>query len=645
MRLFIKIAALVIGSLTNLFSQAETDSVLNIIRNTTNLDTLSKYYQGLSKLYQNSDLIRSISFADSALLYAKKARNNNYELKSTHNLAVLNRLKGDYPKALQYNISYLELDKANPESLERAMAYYEKGAILNRMVKPKECLEAFIEALQITTSLKDDVLKFKIQNAIAVTYKGIQQLDKAKEYFKAAITTCYELQDSASLLILYNGIGLIYFDQEQLDSADYYFREGLRLSVKHNHPMGQSFHLRNIGKVELVKENYSSAETYFNESMTIRKKLQSELSLAGSYHDLGAVYLKTNRPELAIEHLEKARDITDKIGDVGASATMLGLLSEAYEMKGNWQKSNELLKETYAIKDSLSDNELRKEINELDIKYQTAEKDKQLILQELEIEKSNAQRNRIIASTVGLLLLGLLLGFFLIYRNRQKLQLSQARVDNLEKQQKLLALDYMVQGQEKERKRIAQDLHDGLGALLATARIQIHRIQQEVEKLGKMSLFDQAEKLIDNAHKEVRRIAHDMMPGALIDLGLIEAVEDLCGNIEDSSGINFVIEDHTNNLTLAENQKVQIYRVVQEIVNNTFTHAEANQIEMVFSNTPNSFRAQIKDDGKGFDATSLDDQNGLGVKGIQSRVKYLNGSLEIKSDVGGGTEYAIEIPV
>ena len=178
----------------------------------------------------------------------------------------------------------------------------------------------------------------------------------------------------------------------------------------------------------------------------------------------------------------------------------------------------------YHIKDSLENNELRSKISELDVKYESSKKDNEIANQQLQINNSTSQRN--LAIFGGLAILGL--AGFLFYRNRKNQHLAKAKIDNLQKQQKLLALDYMVQGQEEERKRIAQDLHDGLGGLLASARIQIQKVEKEMQKLGQMQLLSKAESMIDNAHQEVRRISHDMMPGALMDLGLIDAVEDLC---------------------------------------------------------------------------------------------------------------------
>lgn len=205
------------------------------------------------------------------------------------------------------------------------------------------------------------------------------------------------------------------------------------------------------------------------------------------------------------------------------------------EARGNYQKSNELLYKYFEIKDSIYSEENRTILADLEIKYESSKKDAEIATQTLRINQRTTQGIWFIAGASALLLLT----WFLVYRNRKNKILANAKFENLEKQQKLLALDYMVQGQEQERKRIAQDLHDGLGGLLTSAKLQIQKIQREIEKFTDLKLFDQAEKMINHAHTEVRRIAHDMMPGALIDLGLIDAIEDLINKLKKEQ--NFVI--------------------------------------------------------------------------------------------------------
>lgn len=601
-------------------------------------DSIIENYHRLSEEVIKSDLAMALSYADSALSLSEESENEKLILKSLHNLAVIYRQKGDYESAAKYNNQYFEADRDKAPNIERALVIYEKAAILNRQGNLVESIDAFLDAFEIAKEFGDQTLQFKIENGIAVTYKNLGQFEKAKDYFQKSSATCLALGDTASLVVIYNGLGLIYYDQDSIEEAEHYFEEGLKYAEQYENEMGRSFHLRNLGKIYIQREDYVRAEKLISESMQIRRKYQSEFVLAGSYHDLGLIYLKTDRYRLAIDNLEKSIKYLQEIGDKGSIPSVLIYLSEAYSKTGDYKKSNECLRESTRLHDSLYVEETSKEAYALEIKFQTAEKDKQLAEQNLLIERQKTQRNNLIFGLVALFIIAGLL----ISRYRQSLLLSGMKVENLEKQQKLLALDYMIQGQESERLRIAQDLHDGLGALLATARLQISKIRAELSNLQKISIFDDAENLINEAHKEVRRISHDMMPGALIDLGIGDAIEDLIGPIKQDGELNIIYNEKLQE-PLKDNMKIQLYRIVQEIIQNTLKHAEATVLAIDLFSEGGHLKLQTKDDGIGF--YQDDAVQGLGLNGIKSRVEYLNGDLEITSDSSKGTSFAIAFPM
>jgi len=133
-------------------------------------------------------------------------------------------------------------------------------------------------------------------------------------------------------------------------------------------------------------------------------------------------------------------------------------------------------------------------------------------------------------------------------------------------------MDSMVQGQEEERKRIAKDLHDGLGGILSSAKLQLKAVEKEIQKLEGLKLFEKAEGLLENASQEVRRIAHDMMPDALMNLGLQAAIEDLEYNINQSTTVTMKTQFYLANTILPEKTEVRVYRIMQEIIKNVIKH-------------------------------------------------------------------------
>ena len=197
--------------------------------------------------------------------------------------------------------------------------------------------------------------------------------------------------------------------------------------------------------------------------------------------------------------------------------------------------------------------------------------------------------------------------------------------------------------QEEERKRIAQDLHDGLGVLLSAAKMQFTSIKDT--RPENKPLIEKATKLLEQATGDVRKISHNMMPGLLTKLGLYEAVEDLLEDVSDTEGIDARAEITGSRDRLPENKEIMLYRIIQEMVNNTLKHAGANNISLQLQVLPDHIDIKYSDDGKGFDVKEKLASESIGLKGIQSRVNFLNGTVNIESKPGERTKYLIQVPI
>lgn len=223
-----------------------------------------------------------------------------------------------------------------------------------------------------------------------------------------------------------------------------------------------------------------------------------------------------------------------------------------------------------------------------------------------------------------------------IYTRRQlRIQLREAELEQNAR------LNAIVETEDKERKRIASELHDGLGQMLSTARLNVSGLQgissDEDQVLVKKSL-----KIIDDACEEVRHISHNMMPGALIQMGLIPALEDLFDNIN-SSKLLQIHFTHNLEAPIGESKEITVYRIVQEILNNTIKHAKATNVHISILKNNNILELEIKDDGIGFSTGTIKESTGIGWKNIYSRVSMLNGNIQVDSAGGMGTRVNIQL--
>lgn len=201
----------------------------------------------------------------------------------------------------------------------------------------------------------------------------------------------------------------------------------------------------------------------------------------------------------------------------------------------------------------------------------------------------------------------------------------------------------MLKGEELERKRMAQDLHDGLGGILTGVRINLSNVETKVAK----TLYEEVKKIItnvDKSMKELRRIAHNLMPESLSRIGLSGALEDLCKSYE-TPDFKVDYQPYEIQSSLTETEKLTIYRIVQELLNNALRHSKASLVIVQCSQNENKFYITVEDNGTGFDPTSPQNQKGLGLRNLDHRVQTMDGTIKIISEPNDGTTVNIELNV
>lgn len=227
----------------------------------------------------------------------------------------------------------------------------------------------------------------------------------------------------------------------------------------------------------------------------------------------------------------------------------------------------------------------------------------------------------------------------------QKLQIKNQQVNELLKDQEIASTQAMLEGQDNERRRIAEELHDTLGSMLATVKLHFGHVEDVIEtgSIRGREQFIKAEVLLNEACSEVRRISHDLHSGVLMKFGLKAALQQLQETLSDSAGLQ--VQFITSGLTgrLAYESEVNLYRVVQELVSNTIKYSGATKITLQIGQQDEELNLMYEDNGKGFDLSKI--KRGMGLDNIENRVKRLNGNLHIDSTPGYGMTVIIEIPI
>jgi signal transduction histidine kinase len=283
---------------------------------------------------------------------------------------------------------------------------------------------------------------------------------------------------------------------------------------------------------------------------------------------------------------------------------------------------------------------MQKNVMALDKKYETEKKEKQLIIQQATINKKNTLNYMLIGSTTALFIISLL-----SYRNfSQKRKLQEQKITELENEKLLLATQSILKGQEEERSRMAKDLHDGLGGLLSGVKLQLGAMKGNLilsEENGKT--FNRALSKLDESISEMRRVAHNLMPEALMKLGLQQALQDYCDGLSELQDFKINTEFYGLEKRMEPSFEIVVYRIVQELLNNSVKHSGASAILVQVMRQDKNLTITVEDNGKGFDKEAV--LQGAGLVNISSRVDYLKGQLDIKTDPGKGTSVYIDCKI
>lgn len=302
-----------------------------------------------------------------------------------------------------------------------------------------------------------------------------------------------------------------------------------------------------------------------------------------------------------------------------------------------------------AIRDSIDNQSQNNAIVEAENKYRASEKEKLLL-----IEEQKKVRNRNIAfSLVGLLILVGIIAYLINKSTKRKQRIAEQqseieirKTEKILKEQELTTIDAMIAGQEKERERLAGDLHDSVGATLAAAKLQFDHLAKNKEKIGQMDeLFTKTGDLLTQAYTEVREMAHLKNSGVIAKNSLLPAVEKLAKNASGTNNLTIEVQDFGLDERLENSMEIAIFRIIQELVTNIIKHSKASEASISITQHKDLLSIIVEDNGQGFDIKTMLTKDGMGLTNIERRVEHLEGSMEVDSTKGKGTTVLIDIPI
>jgi two-component system, NarL family, sensor kinase len=592
----------------------------------------------------------TLKYAWRALPIAKKLGVNKSIARTHYNLGLT------YTNLTQYDSAAANLDKALallPLVKDTAMQIncYNSFALLANYQSDYTTAVAYLTK---AAELIDQSRSPKIKEWLPQIYGNIghnliaeKQIEKGIEYEKKALMLKNYPNEARYKVMLHLDVFDAYVQLNQLVLAKSYLDSAIVLNRPLDNVVISGMVANNEGfYYETIKDNGKALKSYL-QAYQLYESIGNNYSKAQASDNIAQLYFKTGNFSQIEKYAKEANAIGKQLKHYRVVASTYDVLKKNATRTGDF-KNALAYAELYKIYiDSATNQETQKITLSLESKYQNQKKEREiaaLTIANTQKELEVVKRNQLlvaggIAASAALIILGL------FYRNSRQKQLiaeqgkkhQQEQIKFLERQQQVVSLQSMVNGQETERTRIAKDLHDGLGGLFSTVKMYFSTLQHDTPTLKDNELFQKSYKLVDTASEEVRQIAHNMMPEVLMKLGLTNALKDLCDNISAGKLLRVSLETHGMNKRLNATTEIMLFRIVQELLNNIIKHAQATEAIIQFIRENERLSVVVEDNGRGFNTQEADEQNHSGIATIQSRVSYLNGKMSIDSQKNVGT--------
>jgi len=414
-------------------NQAKIDSLNQVLKTTTQDTVKIKTLLEIGDQYEYPAPDTALIFYQKALKLAQKIKEQKFIVKCFNYIGLVYVLqKGNFTKALKYFQKALKINKKLGDKREIASNFGNIGLVYDYQSNYPKALKYYQRALKIDEKLDD---KNNIANNlgnIGNVYIEQSNYSKALEYYKKALFINKELKHKYEIAKVLGDIGLVYFYQSNYPKALKYYQRALKINKKLGSKYEMAINLGNIGNLYANQSNYPKALEYLQKAFKINIKLNAKNGIAINLVNIGTLYNNLEQYNRALEYINKALIISKEIGELLLSRDIYEDLSIAYKGLNNYKKALEYKDKWIALNDSIFNTEKAKSIAEMNTKYETEKKEKQIIQQQAELktsqleaekekaekEKQQTQRNMFIVA-FGLMLI--LAGFvFRSYRQKQK---------------------------------------------------------------------------------------------------------------------------------------------------------------------------------------------------------------------------------
>ena len=487
-----------------------------------------------------------------------------------------------------------------------------------------------------------------LYSSIISSYYNLGKYQTALTYCPKAYTKSMTLGNAASKMSACINYGRVLMKLKQPEKAQVFFTKALAMADSLNNPYFQSKYYQVLGNFKFDENRFDEALAYFSKALPIIKLTNAPYDIASCYIWMGSCNTGVKNFQAGRKYLDSAFSIANEYNYVHQQKDVYLNRYLLEKKQGNFVAAINYLDSFNVINDSLLLVAQADRMEFLDAKYQAGKKEAQInqLQSDKEIQYLNLQQKNVLNYFLFAAAIMLLFFALLLYRNfKQKQRLQQQRISELETHQQLTATENVLKGEEQERTRLAKDLHDGLGGMLSGIKYSLNNMKGNLIMTPENNqAFERSMDMLDSSIKEMRRVAHNMMPEALVKFGLDTALKDFCNDVNQSGVLQVSYQSiGLENEMIEQTTAITIYRIVQELINNTMKHAAAKMAVVQVTKSDGQIAVTVEDDGTGFDTALLNKAKGIGWSNIQNRVDFLKGTVDVQSTKEKGTSVHIEL--
>lgn len=655
-------------------------------------------------LYNKDQNKEAFALFNQALILFQKAGDKLGIAKAYNNLGGASGALNDPEKALHYQKKALEIRTLINDPL-LSSTYNMIGNIYLEQGNYPMAVENYLKGLPISEKNNDKYVQSSLLNNIAQVYWKQSRYNEAFDYTSKCLNLEKQEKDYKGMAGSYNNLAGIRLDQGNFEDAFNYSKEAVKYAEKVNFTKELARAYSVMGEMAYRKDNYRDAVNYSLIALNQRRKIGRDRETATSLIKLSEAYTALKEYDEAEKLCLEGLKLSEKNSLLKQKESFYRILGDIYNKKGDWKNAYANSINHDITKDSIFNESNSKIIFDLQTKYETSKKQNQIVVlnkenniktlqlenKELEIGKNRylitqqkqaltigdlqlknaaqklqnqqldadkkdqnikmlnnqykiqklelANRNFLIAIILIVVAAGA--GIFYALYNRYKVKQKALLQSEIFKQQEI-ATKSVFEGEQKERIRIARDLHDSIGQMLSVVKMNVSTLQHQFPENNTTS---NTLELVDKTITEVRAISHNLLPEAL-NFGLFAALEDMTDKINAAGDAQVIlsIPDVARKHQFARQNELSIYRIVQEVLGNMVKHAEATLINLEVITSDSGLKIVIKDNGKGFNPDQIKTSKGLGWKNIFARVNLMDGTMQVHSEKLTGTEIEITIP-